>query len=78
MPKKSESTSPLPQFSETNQIIHMDLFGPLKTMPTGKKFILCITNAFSKYAELVAIPDKSAQTVVSALFSRWLCRHVSL
>ena len=25
--------------------------------------------------ELVAIPDKSAPTVASALFSRWLCRH---
>jgi hypothetical protein len=33
-----------------------------------------ITNAFSKYIELVAIPDKSALTVASALFSRWLCR----
>jgi hypothetical protein len=51
------------------------LFGPLKTMPSGKKFILCITDAFLKYAELVAIPDKSASTVASALFSRWLCRH---
>jgi transposase InsO family protein len=30
---------------------------------------------FSKYAELVAIPDKSAATVASALFSRWLRRH---
>ena len=53
----------------------MDLFGPLKTMPSGKKFILCVTDAFSKYAELVAIPDKSASTVGSALFSRLLCRH---
>jgi hypothetical protein len=53
----------------------MDLFGPLKTMPLGKKFILCVTDAFSKYAELVAIPDKSAATIASALFSRWLCRH---
>jgi hypothetical protein len=50
-------------------------FGPLKTMPSGKKFILCVTDAFSKYAELVAIPNKSAATLVSALFSRWLCRH---
>jgi hypothetical protein len=63
--------SPLPQCSDTDQRIHMDLFGSLKTMPSGKKFILCITDAFSKYAELVAISDKSAL----ALFSRLLCRH---
>jgi transposase InsO family protein len=52
----------------------MDLFGPLKTMPSGKKSILCITDAFSKYAELVEIPYKIAQTVASTLFSRWWCR----
>jgi hypothetical protein len=55
--------------------VHMDLFGPLKTSGSGKKYIMCITDAFSKYVELVAIPDKSATTVASALFSRWLCRH---
>ena len=67
--------TPLPQCSEPNQRVHMDLFGPLKTTSSGKKYILCITDAFSKYAELVAIPDKSAITVASALFSKWLCRH---
>jgi transposase InsO family protein len=40
-----------------------------------QKYIICITGAFSKYVELVAIPDKTATTVASALFSRWLCRH---
>ena len=67
--------TPLPQCNEPNQRVHMDLFGPLKTTSSGKKYILCITDAFSKYAELVAIPDKEATTVASALFSRWLCRH---
>jgi hypothetical protein len=53
--------SPLPQCSEPNMRAHIDLFGPLKTMPFGKKFIICMTVAFSKYVELVAILDKSAQ-----------------
>jgi hypothetical protein len=34
-----------------------------------------VTDTFSKYGELDAIPDKSASTMGSALFSRWLCRH---
>jgi hypothetical protein len=63
--------STLPQCSEPNQRIQMDLLGPLKTMPSGKKFILCVTDAFSKYAEQVEIPDKRAATVAFALFSRW-------
>jgi hypothetical protein len=53
----------------------MDLFGPLKTMPSSKKFILCVTDALSKYVELVVIPEKSASTLGYTLFSRWLCSH---
>jgi hypothetical protein len=44
-------------------------------MPSGKKFILCITDDFSKYQELVTVPGKNAPTLASALFSRWFCRH---
>jgi hypothetical protein len=71
--KKRGSTtfaSTPPQCFEPNQRIHMDLFGSLKTMPSSKKFILCVAYAFMKYVELVATPDQSAPTVGSALFSR--------
>jgi hypothetical protein len=44
-------------------------------MPSGKQFILCVTDGFSKYVELVAITDKNASTLGSVLFSRWFCRH---
>ena len=53
----------------------MDLFGPLKTSQSGKKYIIVVTDAFTKYMELIAIPDKQAETVATALFTRWLCRH---
>ncbi len=36
---------------------------------------MCVTDAFSKFAELIAIPDKHAETVANALYTRWLCRH---
>ena len=61
--------SPLPQCTEPNQRIHADLFGPLRT-EDGKKYVLCITDAFTKYVELVAVPDKEAVTVTSAIFNR--------
>ena len=67
----------LPQCSEPNQRVHADLFGPLKTSDHGKKYILCITDAFTKYVELVGITDKEALTVASAIFSRWICRFGS-
>jgi hypothetical protein len=66
--------SRLPQATEPNQRIHADLFGPLKTSDRGKKFILCITDSFTKYVELVAIENKEATTVANAIFDRWICR----
>ena len=66
---------PLPQCSQPNQRIHADLFGPLKTSERGKKYSLCITDAFTKYVELVAIPDKEATTIATQLFYKWVCRY---
>jgi hypothetical protein len=59
----------LPQCSEPYQRIHMDLFGPLKISENWKKIIICITDAFFKFAELIAMPDKCAETVANALFT---------
>jgi hypothetical protein len=42
----------------------MDLFGPFKTSDMGNKYVLTIKDAFTKYAEIWAIPNKEAETVV--------------
>jgi hypothetical protein len=68
--------TPFPQPTEPNQRIHADLFGPLKT-ETSKTFILCITDAFTKYVELVPIETKDAHTVATAIFNKWICRYGS-
>jgi transposase InsO family protein len=65
----------LPQCSEPNQRVHVDLFGPLATSGRGKKFVLTLTDAFTKYVELVALPDKSAETVARAIFDKYVCRY---
>jgi hypothetical protein len=69
-----ELLSPLPQCTEPNQRVHADLFGPLKTSKGDKKFILCITDAFTKYVKLVVLPNKEVWTVATALLNRWICR----
>ncbi len=53
---------PLPQCTAPNQRLHIDLFGPLKTSGHGKKMVLCMTDAFTKYVELVALVEKEAET----------------
>ncbi len=65
-----ELLSPLPQCTEPNQWVHADLFGPHK----DKKFILCVTDAFTKYVELVVLPNKEALTVATGILNRWICR----
>ena len=49
---------PLPQPGAPNHRIHIDLFGPLATPASGKKYILIITNSFTKYVELVALSPR--------------------
>jgi hypothetical protein len=66
--------SSLPQPTEPNQCVHADLFGPLKTSDSGKKFILCMTDALTKYVELVPLHNKEADTVANAIFDKWYCR----
>ena len=66
---------PLPQCSAPNQRIHADLFGPLRASDLGKKYVLCITDAFHKYSEILALPNKEAATVSNAIFNRWICRY---
>jgi hypothetical protein len=48
--------------------------GPFKTSIKGEKFVLCITDTFTKYVEMIAIKNKEAATVAKYVFERWTCR----
>ena len=52
--------------------IHCDLYGPLRTSRNNKKYILTMTDAFTKYFELVAMPSKEASVVTEAIFKKWI------
>ena len=41
----------------------------------GKKYIMVMTDSFSKYTELAAIEDEKAETAARAFFEPWICRH---
>jgi hypothetical protein len=34
-----------------------------------------MTDAFTKYIELVALADKEAETTGEAIFNKWICRY---
>ncbi len=64
---------PLAQCTELNHRVHMDLLGPLKVINEGKKFVLCLTHEFTKYAVMAAINNKEASTVANAIFEQCIC-----
>ena len=66
--------NPLPVPTQPNDRVHVDLFGPLRTSTAGNKYIVVMTDAFTKYAELASITDKTAQTVAQVFLERWICR----
>ena len=76
--KKSKTSStflkPLETATEPLQIVATDLFGPLKAQDGSKKYILTVVDTFSKHCEFIIIPNKSAEQVANAIFSRWICR----
>jgi hypothetical protein len=64
----------LPLATAPNQRCHIDLFGPLDTVCQGKRYIMVMTDAFSKYAVIRAIPDKQAETVANCFFDSYICK----
>ncbi len=65
---------PLPTPEQPNIRIHADLFGPMLAAGCQHKYILCITDAFTKYAIVTAVENKEAETVAKAIFSEWFCK----
>lgn len=48
-------------------LIGMDLIGPLKLTPRGNKYILTVTDYFSKWVHGCALKNKTAAEVASNL-----------
>ena len=63
---------PLELASRPNQLIHIDLFGPIKSSTSGNAYLCCMTDSFSKYTVLVPIPSKDATTVATAILEHWI------
>jgi len=75
-PQKAPLQS-MPTPTGPGQRVHIDLFGPLRTTSAGNKFVMVMTDAFTKYTELATLTHKSADEVARAFFERWICRHTA-
>lgn len=50
----------------------IDLLGPWKSQEGGKKYILVIIDAFSKFAQFVVVNNKTAEEVADKLWHKWI------
>ena len=57
---------------EPNERLQMDITGPWPTTITGYKYVLVITDMFSKYTEAFAMKDMKAETVADHLLKGWI------
>ena len=73
MPEKPAPLHSLQIPDAPNMRIHVDLMTDLRS-DEGYKNILVITDAFTKYAVVVPMKDKTAKAVADAIFENWICR----
>ena len=67
---------PMPVPSMPFERISTDILGPLPTCQhTGNKYVLVFVDYFTKYIELVALPNSKAATVAEAFVKEVVCRH---
>ena len=54
-----------------------DYLGPFPVTDRGNRYVLLLTDHFSKYVEIIAVPDMTAEvcasSVLNEFISRWGC-----
>ena len=68
--------SPLKQYvvGAPMERLAMDILGPLPLTPRGNRFLLVVTDYFTKWTESYAIPNQEAVTVAEKLVVEFVCR----
>ena len=62
--------------SERFQTVCYDIAGPFMPItPRGNKYALILVDHFTKWPEVVALPDIQAPTIARAIYDQWCCRY---
>ena len=63
------SLHPVPVKSKFWSQVGMDIIGPLPVTTRGNKYIITLTDYFSKWAEATPLDDKTAASVTKFMYS---------
>ena len=76
--KKSKQKNKAPHssipVSAAMDCISTDLFGPLPESKKGNKYILLLTDLYTKWIELIPIPDATAETCATKIINEFIGR----
>ena len=75
--KKPRPNEPLHSIkaSKPFELVGMDCIGPLKETPDGNKYIITMTDYFTKWVEARAVKDIKATTITKFIFEEVITRH---
>jgi len=55
--------------------IATDFVGPLPRTPRGNRYLLVVTDSFSKWVEIFAVPDQTAETTARVILNEVIARY---
>ena len=55
-------------------ILNMDFMGPLPKTPRGIRYILVVSDQFSKWAKFLPVPDQTARVCTKSIFDLFICK----
>ncbi len=55
-------------------VVATDYLGPLPLTQQGNRYMLVLTDHFSKYVEVLAVPDQTAETCASRILNEFIAR----
>ena len=54
--------------------VHLDILGPFKESESQNKYVLMIIDQFSRWLEIVPLPNQEAETIANAFFETYVVR----
>ena len=73
--KRSGFLCPIQTPEGPNELLGIDFCGPFPITPQDNRYVLCITDYFTKFVTAVALPTCSAAVTAEAMFKEHICRY---
>jgi len=73
--KRPGFLQPNPSPVGLNQLLGIDFCGSFSSTPQDNRYVLCLTDYFTKFVTAVALPTCTAAVTASTIFKEYICRY---